>query len=149
MRALLFGTVVDSFSGTWNQSQPNNYFGFTNIAFDEVQIDFVSDFNIYTVAIHPPLPLANCITSNGSGVNPMGFTCSTLPVLGTTWQGNVAFVPGSVLTGIMFAPGGVLATPVPLFGGELLVQATLAPICASRWIVCVQGPRYDKKLQSS
>ena len=38
-RAMLGATIVDSFSILWNQSSPNNYFGFTNVIFDELQID--------------------------------------------------------------------------------------------------------------
>lgn len=127
IRAMLFGTTVSSFSGTWNQTQTNNYFGFTGIVFDELQIDFVGDFNVDTLAFDPPLGFADCVLANGSGSNPVDFTCQTLPVLGTTWQGSIATNASTLTTGIMFAPGGLLATPVPLFGAELLIQATPAP----------------------
>ena len=49
-RALLGGVVVDSFQNLSNQTQPNNYFGFTNLVFDTVELDFVADFNVDTVA---------------------------------------------------------------------------------------------------
>jgi len=49
-RVLLGGVVVDSFSNQSNQTQPNNYFGFTNLLFDELQVDFVADFNIDELA---------------------------------------------------------------------------------------------------
>jgi hypothetical protein len=122
IRAHLFGVVVDQFSGTWNQSQPNNFFGFTNIVFDELQIDFVGDFNVDTLAFNPPLPTAQCIVHNGGGGNPQDLSCVTLPVLGSTWQGSIATNPNTLLTALAWAPGGLLAPPVPLFGGELLVQ---------------------------
>jgi hypothetical protein len=122
IRAHLFGVVVDQFSGTWNQTMPNNYFGFTNIVFDELQIDFVSDFNVDTLAFDPALPTAQCIVHNGGGVNAADLSCLTLPVLGTTWQGAIATNPNTLLTALAWAPGGLLAPPVPLFGGELLIQ---------------------------
>jgi len=123
IRALLSGTVVDSFTGSWNQSQPNNYFGFLNTVCDEVQIDFVGDFNVDTVAFNSTSPLdAQCVTWNGSGVNPVGFSCATLPVLGTTWQGAIAVAPNTVASVLAYADAGFLPAPVPLFGGELLID---------------------------
>ena len=50
IRALLEGATVSSFSGTWNQLQPNNWFGFRGIRLDEVQIDFVVDLRVHSVA---------------------------------------------------------------------------------------------------
>ena len=157
IRALLQGVTVDSFSGTWNQTQPNNYFGFTNTVFDELQIDFVSDFNLDTLAFNG-LSGANCIFHNGTGVNPPAFTCVTLPVLGTTWQGVVATNGNTLLTFLVYAPGGLMP-PVPLFGGELLIQVAPAPVAlasagsysivippASSWtgtVLTFQGLRLD------
>lgn len=156
VRAVLQGVTVDSFSGTWNQSQPNNYFGFTNTVFDELQIDFVADFNVDTLAFNP-VGAAACQYWNGSGVNPVGFTCGTLPQLGTTWQGTVATNPNTVLSAIVFAPGG-FAPAFPLFGGELLVQPaglvafsglnnyTFAIPAATSWtgtVLPFQGVRLD------
>jgi hypothetical protein len=129
MRAMLQGLTMDSFSGSWNQSQPNNYFGFTNSAFDEVQIDFVGDFNVDTLAISGP-SVARCIVNNGTNVNPLGFTCGTLPVLGTTWEGLVASSPNTLVTFLAWAPGG-MGTPLPLFGGEVLVQPAPPPVLFS------------------
>lgn len=122
IRAVFQGVTVDSFTGTWNQSQPNNYFGFTNTVFDELQIDFVADFNVDTLAFNP-VGAAACQYWNGSGVNPADFTCGTLPQIGTTWQGTVATNPNTAWTALVFAPGG-FAAPTPLFGGELLVPQT-------------------------
>ncbi len=50
-RVLLGGVLVDSFSNTSDQFQTNNYFGFTNLVFDELQLDFVGDFNVDTLAL--------------------------------------------------------------------------------------------------
>ncbi|MCA8976225.1 MAG: hypothetical protein KDC98_16000 [Planctomycetes bacterium] len=125
IRALLAGVTVTSFSGTWNQTQPNNYFGFTNIYFDELQIDFVADFNIDTLAYRDQA--AGCILRNGTGINPTDFTCASLPVLGTTWQGQMVTNASTILTILGYAPNG-LAAPSPLFGGELLLQTTPPPI---------------------
>ena len=69
-RAMLGNVVVDSFSNASNQSQTNNYFGFTNIVFDELQLDFVGDFNVDTLAFNDANqpPIAYCTagtTTNG------------------------------------------------------------------------------------
>ena len=125
IRAMLGGVTMDSFSGTWNQSQPNNYFGFANTVLDEIQIDFQSDFNFDTLALDDGSG-ARCLLRNGTGLNPVDFSCTTVPVLGSTWQGVVAGNPNTILTFIAFAPGG-LATPSPLFGGELLINTTPSP----------------------
>jgi hypothetical protein len=129
MRAMLQGITMDSFSGTWNQFQTNNYFGFTNTAFDEVQIDFVSDFNVDTLAISGP-SVARCIVANGTNVNPLAFSCGTLPVIGSTWEGNIASGPGTLVTFLAWAPGG-MGAPIPLFGGEVLVNPAPPPVLFS------------------
>lgn len=126
MRAIFQGVTMDSFSGTWNQSQPNNYFGFTNTIFDTLEIDFVTDFNFDTLAIVDP-SAARCVLHNGNGLNPPDFSCATLPVLGSTWQGVIAGNANTILTFLAYAPGG-LATPTPLFGGELLIQTAPSPV---------------------
>jgi hypothetical protein len=71
-RAMLGATVVDSFSIAWNQTQPNNYFGFTNIVFDELQLDFVGDFNVDTFAF------------NDAGGNPTIYCTAKVNSLGCT-----------------------------------------------------------------
>jgi hypothetical protein len=126
IRAVFQGVTIDSFSGLWSQYQTNNYFGFQNTIFDELQIDFQVDFNLDTLAFSPAFT-ASCNFYNGTNVNPPGFSCQTLPVLGTTWQGLIAPVPNTLLTMLVFAPGGLLS-PLPAFGGELLVQLSPAPI---------------------
>ena len=126
IRALLAGVVVDSFSGTWTQYQPNNVFGFTNLVFDEIQIDYVIDFNLDNLAFNP-VGAARCPSFNGSGVNLAGFLCTALPVLGTTWQGTVATTPNTLLTLLAYAPLGI-GTPIPVFGGELLLQPSAGDV---------------------
>jgi hypothetical protein len=69
-RVLLGGVVVDSFSNFSDQFQPNNYFGFTSSVFDRLEIDFVTDFNLDTLAFNDagPTVVAYCTagtTSNG------------------------------------------------------------------------------------
>jgi hypothetical protein len=139
--ALLQGVVVDSFSGSWNQAQPNNYFGFTNTVFDELRIDFVADFNVDTLAFNPPLPVASCTLQNGGNVNAVGFTCASLPQLGTAWQGSVVHQPNTLLSALAYAPFG-LQTPVPLFGGELLVDP-------NSLVLFTGGPSYGFAIPAS
>jgi hypothetical protein len=138
---LLQGVVVDSFSGSWNQAQPNNYFGFTNTVFDELRIDFVADFNVDTLAFNPPLPVASCTLQNGGNVNAVGFTCASLPQLGTAWQGSVVHQPNTLLSALAYAPFG-LQTPVPLFGGELLVDP-------NSLVLFTGGPSYGFAIPAS
>ena len=124
-RALRGGNVVDSFSLVWNQTQPNNYFGFTNIVFDELQIDFVSDFNVDTLAINDVT--ADCTVRNGTNVNPRDYSCTTLPVIGTNWQAAIATNANTVGTLVAIAPGGP-HPGIPFLGGEILFQLSPAPI---------------------
>ncbi len=124
-RALRSGVVVDSFSNTSNQTQPNNYFGFTNVIFDELQIDFVADFNIDTLAIHDAT--AACLVRNGSNINPTDYSCVTAPVIGSNWQGQIAVIRGTLGTWVAISPGG--GHPgIPFLGGEILIQLSPAPV---------------------
>ncbi len=127
-RVLLAGNLVDSFSNTSNQFQPNNYFGFTNLLFDEVQVDFVVDFNIDTLAYNLAggcsAPITYCtnlisssacsptMTSSGapSLANPASFLATAnnveqgvngLLFYGTTGQNNAPFFGGTLC---VFAP---------------------------------------------
>ena len=122
IRALFQGSTVDSFTLTWNETQPNNFFGFTETGFDELQIDFDTDFRLDSLAFNP-VGGAACYPYNGNNVNPASFGCTALPVLGATWEATVFNTPNTLLTALVFAPAG-LATPVPLFGGELLLDAS-------------------------
>ncbi|MBL8896614.1 MAG: hypothetical protein JNM84_03255 [Planctomycetes bacterium] len=156
-RVLYRGSVVDSFSYLWNQTQPNNYFGFQNLAFDELQLDFVADFNFDTLA-YDDID-ARCDFRNGQGLNPPDYRCTNLPVLGTSWQSAIATGPQTLGTYVALAAGGPLAG-LPLFGGELLIQlspppvfvagvagAFALPIPSSQWFlggaVSVQGMRIE------
>lgn len=126
VRVLLNGVPTDSFSGSWSQYQTNNYFGFQGVVFDTLEIDFQGDFNFDTLAVVDSGG-ARCDFHNGNGLNPPDFTCASLPVLGSLWQGIVAGNANTILTFLAFAPAG-LATPSPLFGGELLIGTTVPPV---------------------
>jgi len=64
-RALLGGNVVASFSNLSDQNQTNNYFGFTGVVFDELQLDFQADFNVDEFAFNDAAtaPMAYCTSS--------------------------------------------------------------------------------------
>lgn len=126
IRAVLQGVTVSQFSGMWDQYQTNNYFGFLGVVFDELQVDFLSDFNVDTLAI-VDLGMAACAILNGNDVNPRTFTCVAPPVLGSTWVGQVATNPNTVLTALGYAPAG-FDMPTPLFGGEMLLLQSPPPI---------------------
>jgi hypothetical protein len=125
IRAKYQGATVDFFTILWNETSPNNFFGFLTCWVDAVEIDFVGNFRIDSLAYNPVFA-AGCHPYNGSGVNPAGFGCATLPVLGGTWHATVFNTPNTVLTALMYSPVGLLAPPVPLFGGELLVNPSQA-----------------------
>lgn len=62
-QALLHGQIVESFSLVANQSQSNNFYGFSDIIFDEIIVFHQGDFNMDTLAfndsdviIDPPAP---------------------------------------------------------------------------------------------
>jgi len=120
IRARLLGNTVDSFPIAWNETLPNNFFGFLETALDELQIDFAGDFRLDSLAFNPVAGAA-CFYYNGTNVNPAGFGCVTLPVLGETWHGTVFNTPNTLLTALVFAPAG-LGPAVPLFGGEFLLN---------------------------
>jgi hypothetical protein len=150
--------VVELFTIQWNETQPNNFFGFTECLVDEVQIDFVGDFRIDQLAYNPELP-GRCHWHNGSGVNPGAFLCATDPIIGSTWHGTIANTPNTVLSAIIYSPVGLQVPPIPLFGGELVVHPQgayiafvgttdhLLPIPASSfWVgtlLAFQGLRLD------
>jgi hypothetical protein len=157
-RAKYQGGVVELFTIQWNETQPNNFFGFTECLVDEVQIDFVGDFRIDQLAYNPELP-GRCHWHNGSGVNPGAFLCATDPIIGSTWHGTIANTPNTVLSAIIYSPVGLQVPPIPLFGGELVVHPQgayiafvgttdhLLPIPASSfWVgtlLAFQGLRLD------
>ncbi len=68
---------------------------------------------------------ASCTLRTGSGVNPTGFDCTTLPVLGTTWETSVATTPNTVATAVGLSVGPAQQ----LFPfGELLISLTPSPL---------------------
>lgn len=70
-------------------------------------------------------PSARCVLRNGSGINPLGFDCTTRPVVGATWISSVPTGPQTTSTVL-----GLSATPaqIPLLGGELLIGVVPAPL---------------------
>jgi hypothetical protein len=122
VRAMFQGFPVDSFTVQWNATQPNNFFGFLETGLDELQIDFVGDFRLDSLAFNP-VGGAGCHPWNGTNVNPASFSCLTLPVLGETWQGMIWDTPNTLMTAMVYAPAG-LAAPQPLLGGEFLLDAS-------------------------
>ncbi len=73
-------------------------------------------------------PKAACAFRNGSGVNPVGYSCANAPVLGTAWRATIATAPGTVSTAVLLA-----GAPAQLaFGGsEILVAWAPAPIAVA------------------
>ena len=62
---------------------------------------------------------ASCTFRNGSGINPVACSCTTLPIVGTNWQIAVTSGPQTLATLLL---ADVLAIPpFPIFGGELLI----------------------------
>ena len=126
-RAMLGATLVDSFSNLSNQAQSNNYFGFTNILFDELQLDFQGDFNVDTLAYNdgaPPTTIYCTAKLNSLGCMPaivssgdssvsanFGFVISAANVLNNK--------PGLLLYGLD-GPGAL-----PFQGGILCIAPPL------------------------
>ena len=73
-----------------------------------------------------PLTTASCTLRNGTGINPIACTCTTLPLLGTVWGLDVAPGPNTVLT-LLFASETQFG-PFPLFGGELLIGPNIVGV---------------------
>lgn len=68
---------------------------------------------------------ATCALRNGSGVNPLGFACTTMPVLGATWTSSVERLPQTTSTFL-----GLSATlgEIPFGGGEILIGLVPQPL---------------------
>ncbi len=117
-RALLGGVVVDSFSNLSNQYQTNNYFGFTNVVFDELQLDFDADFNVDTLAFNDAQP---SLTLNAPAV--IG-TTTTIDIQSTNDPG----APYLCALAFGTSPGIVLGDSriIPL-NYDLLLQYVLDP----------------------
>lgn len=71
------------------------------------------------------LSSARCFFRNGSGINPLGYDCTTPPETGTTWETSIATTPDTTVTILgMSALPGVL----PILGGEILIALSASPI---------------------
>lgn len=64
---------------------------------------------------------AECATRNGSGVNQIGYVCTTPPVLGASWDSDIAVTQFTASTHLGIGAG---PAQVPLLGGELLIDLT-------------------------
>ncbi|MEM7204170.1 MAG: ELWxxDGT repeat protein [Planctomycetota bacterium] len=69
--------------------------------------------------------IARCTSRNGSGINPSGYSCATLPIVGGTWRSDVVVssATAGTLLGVALRPSAA-----PLGTGELLIE--LAPTTA-------------------
>lgn len=139
-RALLGGVVVDSFSNTSDQFQPNNYFGFKNRVFDELQLDFVIDFNLDTLAFNLAGPTVasfctSSTTSNGCSPAMSGVgTPSASAASGFTLSANS--VEGQRVGLIFYGVDNSNWTPLPWLTG-------------STSFLCVKPPTQRTTAQSS
>jgi hypothetical protein len=121
-RAVLAGVTMASFAELSNQSQTNNRFGFTGLVFDEIQVDFDTDFNLDTLAYND-VGAACATMRNGPVVNPAAYTTSQRPIVGATWQAQIASSATTLGTYVAFAFGGQdPGTPTP-FGARLVAQS--------------------------
>jgi hypothetical protein len=139
-RALLGGATVDSFSYLANQSQPNNYFGFTNIQFDELQIDFVGDFNVDTLAFNDAVsaPLVYCTsgtTTNGCNAS-ISASANPSASLAHACNLSVAGVEGQKSGILFYGISNAGFVPVPWGTGS------------SSWL-CVKSPTQRTTIQTS
>ena len=91
-RAMLGAVLVDSFSDTSNQTQPNNYFGFTNILFDELQLDFVGDFNVDALAFNDPIVAPQSYCTAGTSTN------GCVPAISSSGIASVAATSGFTIS---------------------------------------------------
>ena len=66
-----------------------------------------------------------CVFRNGSGVNPVGYSCVNAPVVGTDWQAAIATVPGTVSTVLLLAGA---PAQLPFASGEILVRLVPPPV---------------------
>jgi len=123
-RAMLGAVVVDSFSNLSNQFQPNNYFGFTNIVFDELQLDFIGDFNVDTLAFNDAGQATVYCTAK---LNSLGCT----PAIGYTGNPSASAGSGFVVsaTQVVNNKNGLLfygvsgQAALPFQGGTLCVKS--------------------------
>jgi hypothetical protein len=139
-RAMLGPVTVDTFSLLWNSSLSNNYFGFTNVVFDELQIDFDSDFNLDTLAF------------NDASAAPQPY-CTA----GTTTHGCLASITASANPSVSQAHGCTLAVAnvEGQKSGILFYGINNTGFSGSPWgaggtsYLCVKAPLQRTPLQNS
>lgn len=129
-RVYLGGVLVDSFSHTGDQFDPDNYYGFTDLLFDEVQVDFVSDFNIDEVAykLAGGTGTAVCFGDGSGTLCPCGNLSAPGAGAGClNGLGVGAVLSGSGLAdtsndGLVLTAAGVPAQPGMFFQGNNLIN---------------------------
>lgn len=75
-------------------------------------------------------PAAACVVRNGTGVNPVDYSCNAPPVLGGNLDTKIATPPGTVATMVLLASGGN-TPPLQSPFGDLLVSFTSPTI---QWV---------------
>ena len=139
-RAMLGVTIVDSFSNLSDQTQPNNYFGFTNIVFDELQLDFVADFNVDTLAFNDASqgPQAYCTSGTTTNGCSPGITADSNPSVSLANACNISVtsVEGQKSGIVFYGIDNAGFTPVPWALGS------------TSWL-CVKPPTQRTTIQSS
>jgi len=86
-----------------------------------------NSMNVIVANSAPPMNTpASCVIYNGNNINPVDFTCLTLPVVGSIWQLGAATNSNTQLTilGMSLAP----IDPLPLLGGELLIDTGMVAV---------------------
>jgi len=78
----------------------------------------------FALVIHHDEAGATCAFRNGSGINPIGYTCTTNPALGTTWQADIALSANTTATFLGLA--GAPSPGIPFLGSEVLIQLSPA-----------------------
>jgi len=82
----------------------------------DIQVNVTATSTQLDVQMEPAC--AECAMYNGSGINPTGFDCATLPVLGTNWDSTIPTVGSTLSTQLGLS---TTAAQMPLLGGELLI----------------------------
>lgn len=70
---------------------------------------------------------ATCALRNGNNVNPLDYTCVTMPVIGSPWTTAYNTNANTLATVLFLGLGGPASGP-PFGGGELLIALAPAPI---------------------
>lgn len=77
-------------------------------------------------SLHRTDVFARCAFRNGRGLNPIGYSCVSAPVLGANWQTSIAMTPNSVASFVAIAIFPELG--IPFGGGEILIGLVPDPL---------------------